>query len=501
MSIYSKKQKWKIWLFASALIIVFASIWYSDNLVDKIAADEREKVKLWAEAVQKKAKLVRFTNDLFSRIKTEERKKVELYAAATKQLTNDLADLTFVLRVLQDNTTVPVIVTNGSKITGHRNLDSSRVRDSTYLHAELEQMKKDYPPIEIEYLRGKKNFIYYKDSRVFSDIKLVFDSLIKSFISEVAVNSASVPVIYTDSSKQEVLAFGKVDSLIISNPGKLSEKLSEMASQNPPLVIELGNGEQNFIFYEQSFILRQLKYFPYVQFVAIGLFLLIAYSLFSIARNAEQNMVWVGLSKETAHQLGTPLSSLMAWLEILKGQGTDPAVINELTRDIERLNTITERFSKVGSQPVLQPEPIVTVIENAIDYLRTRTSKNVSYEVSDKCVIPVNVSMSVPLFEWVIENLCKNAVDAMDGKGSIQITVSEQEELIHVDVRDTGKGIPKSRFKTVFEPGYTTKQRGWGLGLSLTKRIIETYHKGKIFVLDSSPEKGTTFRISLKREN
>jgi signal transduction histidine kinase len=244
--------------------------------------------------------------------------------------------------------------------------------------------------------------------------------------------------------------------------------------------------------------LTKLKYYPYVQFGVIGLFLLIAYILFSTARKAEQDQVWVGMSKETAHQLGTPLSSLMGWNEHLRSLGVDETVVNEMNRDIKRLNTITERFSKIGSQPTLQDEDICIVIQNATDYLKQRTSRNVKYEV----LLPpkvIHVQLSVPLFEWVVENLCKNAVDAMNGKGQITITVTEIPEGIAIDIADTGKGIPKSKFKTVFEPGYTTKQRGWGLGLSLTKRIIENYHKGKIFVLSSEPNKGTTFRILLNR--
>jgi signal transduction histidine kinase len=235
-----------------------------------------------------------------------------------------------------------------------------------------------------------------------------------------------------------------------------------------------------------------------VQFGVIGLFLLIAYILFSTARKAEQDQVWVGMSKETAHQLGTPLSSLMAWNEHLRTLGVDGTVVNEMQRDVKRLHTITERFSKIGSQPTLTDENLNSILSSALEYLKSRTSRNVQYHIE----IPsqtLQVKLCVPLFEWVIENLCKNAVDAMDGKGEIHVTVKDVPENVQIDIRDTGKGIPKSKFKTVFEPGYTTKQRGWGLGLSLCKRIIENYHGGKIYVLDSESGKGTTFRIELRR--
>lgn len=499
MNIYSQKQKWKWLLFAVAILIVFTSLWYTNNLVRSIANDERAKVKLWAEAVEKKANLIRFTNDLFTKIKLEERKKAELYAEATKQLAtmSDNGDISFVLKVLQDNTTVPVILTDeNGNFSASRNLDSLRENDTAYINKELALMKESYAPVVIKTYKNHVNFLYYKDSKVFSDIKLVFDKLTRSFLDEVALNTADVPVIYTDSSKTIVLQKNdKIDSLSIL-PNKLQSTLENLSKQNPPIAVNLGEGTTNYIFYAESELLTTLKYYPYVQFGVIGLFLLIAYILFSTARKAEQDQVWVGMSKETAHQLGTPLSSLMGWNEHLRSIGVDESIVNEMNRDINRLNTITDRFSKIGSQPTLHDEDICKVIQHATDYLKQRTSKNVKYEV----IVPnkeLHVQLSVPLFEWVIENLCKNAVDAMDGKGQITVVLEEIPEGIAIDISDTGKGIPKSKFKTVFEPGFTTKQRGWGLGLSLCKRIIENYHSGKIFVLNSEINKGTTFRILL----
>ena len=480
------------------MLIVLISLWYSKQIVQKIASDEKEKIKLWAGAVQKKANLVKSTNELFSKIKTEERKKVELYAEATKELTKDVADLGFSLRVLQDNNTVPVIITaNDFKIIGSRNLDSTKEKDQDYLTAQLVEMRKLYPPIEIEYAPGKKNYVFYKNSQVFYQIKLVFDSLIKSFISEVAVNSASVPVIYTDSTKTNVLAFGKIDSQLVANPDKLKSRLTYMQQQANPIEINLGDGIKNYIFYEESSTLRQLRYFPYVQLLIITLFLLIAYTLFSTARNSEQNLVFVGMSKETAHQLGTPLSSLMAWIEFLKESQLDPSVIQEMNRDVDRLQTITDRFSKIGSQPTLHHENVSKVLEHAVDYIKIRSSKNIHFSFENNCPTNSDALLCVPLFEWVIENICKNAIDAMDGKGNLTVSIQNQNHKIIIDISDTGKGIPKNKLKAVFEPGYTTKQRGWGMGLSLCKRIIENYHSGKIFVKQSELEKGSTFRIIL----
>jgi len=509
MNIYQQKQRWKWWLAAAAMCIVLASLWYSSKIVKKISDEEKEKVKLWAEAVQKNAGLVKTTNDLFNKMKTEERKKVELYAAATKELTKDVSDLSFALRVLQDNNTVPVIIiTNEGKIGGKRNLDSLREKDSVYLAQQLAEMKTLYPPIEIEYAPGKKNFIYYKDSKVFTEIKLVFDSLIKSFNDEVANNSASVPVIYTDSTQRNVLQISKeIDSAVITNPALLASTLDEMRQQESPsdsgyqqaspLKINLGDGNISYIFYGESFTLKQLRYYPYVQLMIIGLFLLIAYTLFSTARRSEQNLVWVGMSKETAHQLGTPLSSLMAWMELLKQEVKDPAMITEMERDVQRLQTITDRFSKIGSQPTLQKENVAIILEHALDYLKQRSSKNVNFVFQNNLDSITEVPICEPLFEWVIENLCKNAIDAMDGKGTITVSIQSLESTVFIDISDTGKGIPKNKLKAVFEPGFTTKKRGWGMGLSLCKRIIENYHEGKIFVSHSEIGKGTTFRIML----
>ncbi len=500
MNIYAKKQRWKLTLAAFALLIVIASLWYTNDLVKRIAKEERQKAKLWAEAVEKKAKLVKITNELFEKIKVEERKKAELFAQATKQISTSNGSIdNFALIVLQENTSVPVILTNESDaILQWRNLDTAKEKNKTYLQEQLVIMKQLYAPITFEYYKGRYQKLYHKDSKVFTNIKLVYDSLIKSFITEVAVNSAGVPVIFTNAAKDSVIDLGKIDLKEVDTKQKLFTKLQELSTQNTPIEVDLGEGTTNYIFYAQSNLLTQLKYYPYVQFGVIGLFLLIAYILFSTARKAEQDQVWVGMSKETAHQLGTPLSSLMAWNEHLRSVGVDETIVTEMQHDVKRLQMITERFSKIGSQPTLANENINEVLINAINYLKNRTSRNVEYKLN----LPndyLQAYLCTPLFEWVIENICKNAVDAMDGKGSITLCLIDVPEGLFVDITDTGKGISKSKFKTVFEPGFTTKKRGWGLGLSLCKRIIENYHEGKIFVLSSEANKGTTFRIALKR--
>ena len=250
--------------------------------------------------------------------------------------------------------------------------------------------------------------------------------------------------------------------------------------------------------YDDSLMLKRLGAYPYVQFGVFIVFLLVAlFALLSMKRS-EQNRVWVGLSKETAHQLGTPISSLMAWIEILRSTYPDDELIPEMNKDVKRLEIITERFSKIGSLPETTPENLNEALTRVVDYISRRSSERVAI----RCVVPerpIMIRMCSPLFEWVIENLCKNAIDAMDGEGSITLHVAQTDERVYIDVADTGKGIQKSHFNSVFSPGFTTKKRGWGLGLSLAKRIIESYHKGRIYVKHSELGKGTTFRIELRK--
>ena len=500
MNIYSRKQRWKIFLLIGAAIIIVASHWYTSLLVKKISDDERRKVRLWADAIQRKASLVKYTNELFQKIEGEERQNIKLWAEANKQLSLNLSDYTFVLDVIRSNQTIPVIITDeNGRLLLSKNVDSTILSDKKNIRDEVELMRQQHRPIEIEILPGKKNYLYYKDSKLFQELKIVFDGLIKSFISEVAVNSASVPVIYTDSTQTNVIAYGNLDTLKINDLEFVASTLKEMAAQNAPIEVDLGDGARNYIFYKESFLLTQLRYYPYVQFGVIGIFLLISYLLFNTARRAEQDQVWLGMAKETAHQLGTPLSSIIAWLEYLKLKGVDEQSLLEAREDVRRLETITERFSKIGSIPVLEKANIIEVLNKAVAYMRTRTSKSVSFSVQSVASHDIYVKLNIPLFEWVVENICRNSIDAMDGKGTIVVEVLDHLQYVYIDVTDSGKGIARSNFKTIFQPGYTTKQRGWGLGLSLVRRIVENYHQGKIFVKKSEIGKGTTIRIVLNK--
>ena len=382
MNIYTQKLRWKFLLFIFAVFIGISSLWYTNNLVKKLAAEEKKRIELWAEAQE-------------NVIKSDK-------------------NLEFYFKVLKNNETIPVIVVDSltDSIKFYRNLNPEKVDNQKYIKRKLRQMK----------------------------------------------------------------------------------------VENEPFRIIISKNDRQFLYYGRSTIITKLTYYPYVQLAIILLFILVSYFAFSASRRTEQNKVWVGLSKETAHQLGTPISSLLAWLEIMRSRSKDQEMLNELEKDIKRLEKITERFSKIGSKPVMNKENIQEIIERTIRYLKTRSSGKVKYLVHllpDELIVPVNPE----LFEWVIENVCKNAIDAIEGNGTIDISISDHTQVVYIDITDNGRGIPKSKYKTIFKPGYTTKERGWGLGLSLSKRIIEEYHNGRIFVNESELGNGTKIRIVLKKES
>ena len=318
------------------------------------------------------------------------------------------------------------------------------------------------------------------------------------FLLSIIEGNNTIPVILTDGF-DSIISANNFDTTRINDIDYLRAKLARFKEKNEPIVIDLGDGTINLIYYNDSVILRQLIYYPYVQLSIIVLFILVSYFAFSSSRKAEQNQVWVGMSKETAHQLGTPTSSLSGWVEVLQMKHPEVEIASEMAIDISRLEKITERFSKIGSRPDLATGDVITIVKQTIDYLRSRASSRISFtlkSISDsEIMIPVNAS----LFSWVIENVCKNAIDAMEGVGEVVINVSDIQDNAIIDICDTGKGIAKSAHKKVFSPGYTTKTRGWGLGLSLAKRIIEDYHRGKIFVRYSEPGRGTCIRIMMKK--
>jgi K+-sensing histidine kinase KdpD len=320
------------------------------------------------------------------------------------------------------------------------------------------------------------------------------------FLFSIIDNNNTVPVILTDET-ETIISAKNFNSEKIGNPDYLRKMLLKIKSKNNPIIIRLENGHYNLIYYKDSIILTMLIYYPYIQLGIILLFITVSYLAFSSSRKADQNQVWVAMSKETAHQLGTPTSSLAGWIEILQQKHPEVVITRELARDVERLEKVTERFSRIGSKPALSSENIVELLSRTIDYLKSRSSSKVrflsDFENDKVILIPLNPA----LFEWVIENVAKNAIDAMEGSGDISFRITETEKNAIIDITDTGKGIPKSAFNKVFTAGFSTKQRGWGLGLSLAKRIIEDYHNGRIFVRHSEIGRGSCIRIIINRGN
>lgn len=513
MNLYSQKQKWKIVLIIIAAIIVAVNFWYSNFMVQEIKQAERIKLERWSSTISQRAELVNYAHNLYNDLKEEENKKMEVFADAIQRMlgNNEYEDYTFISKIIKQNTTIPVIILySDSSLHTTRNLELGFEPDPQNEEHQLlikEMVRKQFTKYEpfIMYLDIARNIdentekllLFYNDSRIFTELRDNLGSLIQSFEEDIRNNDLLAPVIYTSNNRREVITFGNIDSSDIDSPEKLKERIAMMMSDNDPISIDLGDGNENYIFYENSPIITQLRFYPIIQLAIIGAFIMVTYFLFSSFRRAEQNQVWAGMSKETAHQLGTPLSSLMAWVELLEAQGIDAEIISELNKDLNRLNVITDRFSKIGSQPELKNALIVQELEESVQYLSTRISSRIDFGLVVESQDQIEVSINKPLFSWVIENMVKNAVDAMRGEGTLTITVSENETQVFIDVSDTGQGINIAQQQLIFQPGFTSKKRGWGLGLSLAKRIINEYHKGKIFVKYSEPGKGTTFRIIL----
>ncbi len=502
MDIYNKKKRWKIVLFISGMLLILVSVLYTNSLVRKFAKKERKNVILWADAVHRKAELMKYTEEFFKELGEQEKKKAELLAKVYNRLLSETnsQDLTFYVDIIQNNTTIPVILTDEKgRILGSNNLKDGQ-DTLKYLRGKLKKEFSVYDPIEIEYVKGKKNYLFYKNSNLYTRLKQVLKDYVSIFVEEVTQNASSVPVIITDSTRKNILIYGNINAEKMADSAFAAKKLEEMKTENPPIILDFLEKGKVYIYYKSSDLLTKMKWFPLAQLLIVFVFIGIAYLLFSTSRKAEQSRVWAGMAKETAHQIGTPLSSILAWLELLK---IDPEhslkAAEEIEKDIARLEMITERFSKIGSTPELKPTNITEIVLRTVEYLKPRTSNKVNFhvELPEREII---TDANAPLFSWVLENLIKNAIDAMNGEGDIFIKISQENNHIIIDVKDTGKGIPKSEQSTIFNPGFTTKKRGWGLGLSLAKRIIKDYHGGKIFVKTSSQGKGTTFRIILKNK-
>lgn len=498
-NLYTHKNRWKWALAIMAILIITASLWYTNRMVKSIAEQETRQVKMWAAAMEQQSVMMKSTEEFFNKVSEQEQLRVDLLANAYRKVVdiNGNENIGIYLNIIQNNISIPLIITDGNgNIIISSNLPASQV-GKTVFDAEMKEAYSKFEPIKIDPGYGTVQYLYYNESNIYTDLKAVLDEMNRHFVEEITLNSVGAPVIITDATQTEVLSFGNLDSLQMQDSNFVAHQLDIMRAENDPLEIDFIDTGKAFIFYRTSDLVHQTRYFPIILIVIFALFLFIAYMLFSSARRSEQNQVWAGMAKETAHQLGTPLSSLMGWIELMKLQEEPFEGTKEMEKDIERLQIVTDRFSKIGSVPVLEPTNIIYLIEDTMDYLQKRFSKKFEFEINlpkESLIVPLIPS----LFRWVLENLTKNAIDAMGDHGKVTVNLIEEGDEIFIDLSDTGKGIAKSKIKQVFNPGYTSKKRGWGLGLSLAKRIIEDYHKGKIFVKSSVVGQGTTFRIVLK---
>lgn len=515
MNLYSNKQRWKIILLVIAILMIGISLFISNSVVSEVAKREKQKAQQWGDAIKKKIELVQLTNNTFNQLRDNEREKISLWIEATKVVSkatplNRIPDYSFPLQIINGNKTIPVILLDDhGNVSGNINLgfDTSAIRaefpqntkkeiaqkfeDSLKGLAKIWEQKN--PSFTVEIYKGLFMTYYYNDSKEIVDLENERDSLIQAFNADLIDKKGSVPVLLIDTKTKEI--FGSNIDKIPSEPEEFTSFLDNLKQLNTPIKIDFKNGKINTLYFGASTELKQLQYYPYIQFSVISLFVLIAYLIFSTFRKAEQNQVWAGMAKETAHQLGTPLSSLMAWTQLLESQGTDKMITDEMHKDIDRLERVTNRFSKIGSGGNLEIIDLSETITRVTGYMKPRISDKVNFSVDAGNDIPV--LHNPDLIEWVIENICNNAVDAMEGVGELSIKVHKSMSNVFIDITDTGKGIPVNAQKTIFQPGYSTKKRGWGLGLSLVKRIIHQYHKGTVIVFHSELDKGTTFRISL----
>jgi signal transduction histidine kinase len=516
MNLYSNKQKWKIALLVIALVMVGVSLFVSNTIVTKVGERERERARQWADAIKKKIELVRLTNNTFDKLRDNERKNMRLWVDATIEVSSgaplDAPLDNIAVKIVSENNEIPVILLDNFGGVSGRNLgfDTTDLRPiypdytkrqlmdaykDSVLHLSDTWKQKNEPIGPIEVYEGIENTFIYNDSWEIVRLEKERDSLIEAFNTDLINNKALVPVLLIDEETKEVIGTNMEAKTFEKK--EMSIILGELAVQNNPIKVDFNNGQKSILYFDDSPELKQLQFFPYIQFLVIGLFALIGYLIFSTFRKAEQNQVWAGMAKETAHQLGTPLSSLMAWVQLLESKGVDKITTEEMQKDIDRLHTVTDRFSKIGSGALLENDDISGTIQNVTTYLRPRISEKVDMHITVEGGIKAKHNAS--LIEWVLENICKNAVDAMEGEGELYVSLTDLSTEVHIDIKDTGKGIPSNQLKTIFQPGFSTKKRGWGLGLSLVKRIVKEYHKGRVFVLESQVDLGTTFRIIIPK--
>lgn len=471
MNLYSNKQKWKIVLLIIALLLVGASLFVSNSIVTKVGERERDRVKQWADAIKKKVELVQLTNRTFSQLRDKEKAEMEMWIDATKEISKPIEgefmpDYDLPLKIISKNKDIPVILIDNKRTVStfiNLDLDTAAIRtkypaftqrqiarkfeDSLLALSDLWRLKN--PAFTIEVYEGLFMTYIYNDSREIVKLEKERDSLLQSFNQELIENKGLVPVLLIDAKTDSILATNLPEKKI--GDSILPITIANLKAINPPISINFSTEQNSLLLYDDSPELKQLQFFPYIQFGIIGLFILIGYLIFSTFRKAEQNQVWAGMAKETAHQLGTPLSSLMAWVQLLETQEIDQMIVGEMQKDINRLETVTDRFSKIGSGTKLEMKNIVDTTRSVMDYLRVRISSKVEFEFTAENE-QIEALHNGPLMEWVIENIAKNAVDSMESSGKLSVYIHQSPEWVHIDIKDTGKGISPKKFKTIFEP-------------------------------------------------
>jgi signal transduction histidine kinase len=503
LSKFFKKNNYvEIAIIVISSFLAIATVVYSNIMANQLAKREENQVKQWAKATQDKAKLIKLSNEIFENLSKEEHMKVQLYAKASNIILkeNDNDKLSFLLDILKFNENIPAIATDSNlNIIEYRNIADTNIQVGKKLDKKLQKEFFQYKPVEVQFL-DKHQFIYYKDSRIFHQLKYYLNASGNSFYNEIGSNAAFLPVVIFDE-KNKLLKSGNIDESILNDTSQLRDYIENLKAEKEPIKIDLGDGKIRYLLFENSIIIKQLKWFPFILYGILAFFLIVTYIAIKNSRKTEKNQIWIGMSKETAHQLGTPISSLGAWLEVLKEDilinSSHQNIIGEMEKDINRLSLVADRFSKIGSKPKLEAENLYEILDNSVQYFRHRASKkvNINYFLEDKSI---QILINKQLFEWVIENLIRNALDAITNEGEIFIHCQKDlDNKVIIECRDTGKGIEKGLFEAIFEPGFTTKKRGWGLGLSLCKRIIEDYFKGNIFVKWSKRGEGTIFKIIL----
>ena len=507
--LHINKQRWKLILAILVLFVIVGTLFLSNLFISKIAQREKDKAKQWAESVKKKGELVELSNSIFIELKKKEKQKIDVVIDAYRikmEKSDDLSqnlDIAFSDSIIKANKDIPVIIL----YEGSTDPDVNEGMNQFY-YDDITETEKDSISMQlalkwqnqsqcdtIEFYEGMFLYFFYGNSAELLRLQKESTSLIESFEIEISQNKGLIPVILWDEKHNDVVA-----SNVKGTKSELAALKNEWKSKNTPLKFDFGSGIKT-LYYSDSPELTYLQWIPYAQFVILGLIIFLGYFIFSTFRKAEQKRVWAGMAKETAHQLGTPLSSLLGWQQHLENINVDSMITREMKKDLQRLERITERFSKIGSESKLEDEDIVHTINQNLDYLKERISNKVEIKLESALIKNLQVYHNQSLMDWVIENLCKNSVDAMQGVGYLNVRVHQEKKSIHIDITDSGKGIPSKDQKAIFDPGYSTKKRGWGLGLALVKRIICEHHKGKVFVLRSKVDQGTTIRISLPISN